>query len=151
MAEYKAIINRIQNRIFQQRSRNHALSVVMTQMQNGIIAVDEDLKVILITPVAKKYLGIIGNPEGVPVSEASKDVNLEEVFREAMQQCGVYTNDVAARTAVGRGHRPLRLYVSPMRNDGKVVGALAMIEDITELRRLEQVRTDFAAIVSDVL
>ena len=151
VAEYNAIISRTQSRIFQQRSRNHALSVVMTQMQNGIIAVDQDLKIILVTPVAKKLLGIVGNPEGMVVRETSKDVNLDEVFMEAMQQCGVYTNDVAARTAVGRGHRPLRLYVSPMRNDGKVVGALAMVEDITELRRLEQARTDFAANVSHEL
>ena len=151
VAEYNAIIARIQSRIFQQRSRNHALSVVMTQIQNGIIAVDQDLRVILLTPVAKKLLGIVGNAEGMPVREASKDVNLDEVFKEAMQQCGVYTNDVAARTTVGRGHRPLRLYVSPMRSDGKVVGALAMVEDITELRRLEQVRTDFAANVSHEL
>jgi len=151
VAEYNAIIARIQSRIFQQRSRNHALSVVMTQIQNGIIAVDQDLRVILLTPVAKKLLGIVGSAEGMPVSEASKDVKLDEVFNEAMQQCGVYTNDVAARTTVGRGHRPLRLYVSPMRNDGKVVGALAMVEDITELRRLEQVRTDFAANVSHEL
>ena len=151
VAEYNAIIARIQSRIFQQRSRNHALSVVMTQMQNGIIAVDQDLRVILVTPVAKKWLGIVGNPEGMLINEASKDVRLDEVFLEAMQQCGVYTNDVAARTAVGRGHRPLRLYVSPMRNDGKVVGALAMVEDITEMRRLEQARTDFAANVSHEL
>ena len=38
-----------------------------------------------------------------------------------------------------------------MRSDGKVVGALAMIEDITEIRRLEQARTDFAANVSHEL
>lgn len=149
--EYNAIIARIENRIIQQRSRNHALSVVMTQMQNGIIAVDQDLRVILVTPVAKKLLGIIGNPEGALITEASKDVRLDDVFTEAMQQRGVYTNDVAARRAVGRGHRPLRLYVSPMRKEGKVVGALAMVEDITELRRLEQVRTDFAANVSHEL
>ena len=68
-----------------------------------------------------------------------------------MRREGVYTNEVAARTAVGRGHRPLRFYVSPMRQDGKVVGALAMVEDITELRRLEQVRTDFVANVSHEL
>ena len=151
VTEYNAIIGRIQSRVFQQRSRNHALSVVMTQMQNGIIAVDQNLRVILVTPVAKRLLGIVGNPEGQQINEASKDVKLDEVFTEAMQQRGVYTNDVAARTAVGRGHRPLRLYVSPMRNDGKVVGALAMIEDITEIRRLEQARTDFAANVSHEL
>ena len=148
---YNAIIGRVQDRVLKQTSRNHAISVVMNQMQNGIIAVDENLKVILVTPVAKKLLGIIGTPEGKLISEASQNVRLDGVFNEAMRQGGVYTNEVAARTAVGRGHRPLRLYVSPMRNDGKVVGALAMVEDITEIRRLEQVRTDFAANVSHEL
>ena len=148
---YNAIIGRIQERVHKQASRNHALNVVMNQMQNGIIAVDENLKVILVTPVAKKLLGIVGTPEGKFVCDASKDVRLDGVFNEAMRQGGVYTNEVAARTAVGRGHRPLRLYVSPMRNDGRVVGALAMVEDITEIRRLEQVRTDFAANVSHEL
>lgn len=149
--EYNAIFGRMQDRVQKQASRNNALSVVMNQMQNGIIAVDENLRVMLVTPVAKKLLGIIGNPEGKLIAETSNDVNLDDVFKEAMQQGGVYTNEVAARTAVGRGHRPLRLYVSPMRNDGRVVGALAMVEDITEIRRLERVRTDFAANVSHEL
>ena len=150
-AEYNAIIARIQDRIFKQKNRNHVLSQVMSQMQNGIIAVDQSMNVIFITSVAKKLLGIVGNPEFRNVNEVSKDVKLDEVFTEAMRQGGVYTNEVAARTAVGRGHRPLRLYVSPMKQDDRVVGALAIVEDITELRRLEQVRTDFAANVSHEL
>ena len=149
--EYNAIISRIQDRIFKQKNRNHVLSTVMSQMQNGIVAIDQNQKVIFITPVAKKLLGVSGNPENVPITEISKDVKLDDVFTEAMHQQGVYTNEVAARTAMGRGHRPLRLYVSPMRRDDKVVGALAIVEDITELRRLEQVRTDFAANVSHEL
>ncbi len=151
VAQYNAIIARIQDRIFRQTNRNHVLSSVMSQMQNGIIAVDQNLNVIYITSVAKKLLGIVGNPEYKSISEVSKDVRLDDVFNEAMRQGGVYTNEVAARTAMGRGHRPLRLYVSPMRQDDKVVGALAIVEDITELRRLEQVRTDFAANVSHEL
>ena len=75
---FNAIVGRIQDRVLRQASRNHALSVVMNQMQNGIIAVDGNLKVILVTPVAKKLLGIIGNPEGRLVSEASKDVRLDD-------------------------------------------------------------------------
>ena len=150
-AEYNAIISRIQDRIFKQKDRNHVLSSVMSQMQNGIIAVDQNMNVIYITPVAKKLLGIVGNPEYKNINEVSRDVKLDEVFTEAMRQEGVYTNEVAARTAVGRGHRPLRLYVSPMRREEQVVGALAIVEDITELRRLEQVRTDFAANVSHEL
>ena len=151
VAEYNAIINNIQERIFKQKNRNRVLNSVMTQMQNGIIAVDSDLHITLVTTVAKKLLGISGNADGLSVSEASKDVKLDDVFTEAMQREGVYTNEVAARTAIGRGHRPLRLYVSPMQQNGKVQGALAIVEDITELRRLEQVRTDFAANVSHEL
>ena len=149
--EYNAVLSRIDERLFDQRSRNQALSVVMNQMQNGIIAVDDKLRVILVTPVAKQLLGITGSAQGMHINDASQDVRLDQVLSDAMRQVGVYTNEVAARTAIGRGHRPLRLYVSPMRKDGKVVGALAMVEDITELRRLEQVRTDFAANVSHEL
>ena len=148
---YNAIVARIQERVFRQRNRNHVLSTVMSQMQNGILAVDDDLRVIFVTSVAKKLLGIVGNAEGLNINDASKDVKLDDLFKEAMRQEGVYTNEVAARTAVGRGHRPLRLYVSPMRQNNKIVGALAIVEDITELRRLEQVRTDFAANVSHEL
>lgn len=148
---YNATIARIQDRVFRQRNRNHVLSMVMSQMQNGIIAVDDGLRVIFVTSIAKKLLGIVGNAEGMYINQASKDVKLDELFKEAMHQDGVYTNEVAARTAVGRGHRPLRLYVSCMRQDGRIVGALAIVEDITELRRLEQVRTDFAANVSHEL
>ncbi len=146
------VIEQIEQRVFSQRSRDHAISVIMNQMQSGIIVVDARMHILLVTPVARKLTGIAPNSEGVAVAEACKNVNLEGVFGEAMRrEGGVYTNEVAARTAVGRGHRPLRFYVSPMRQDGKVVGALAMVEDITELRRLEQVRTDFVANVSHEL
>lgn len=145
------VIEQIEQRVFRQRSRDHAISVIMNQMQSGIIVVDARMHILLVTPVARKLTGIAPNSEGVAVSEACKNISLEGVFGEAMRREGVYTNEVAARTAVGRGHRPLRFYVSPMRQDGKVVGALAMVEDITELRRLEQVRTDFVANVSHEL
>lgn len=149
--QLNSVLEQIEQRVFKQRSRDHALSVVMNQMQSGIIVVDARLHILLVTPMARKLLGVAPNSEGVAIAEASKDVNLDSVFAEAMRREGIYTNEVAARTAVGRGHRPLRLYVSPMRQEGKVIGALAMVEDITELRRLEQVRTDFVANVSHEL
>ena len=149
---YNLLLSRLQDRLKKLHSRNQAVDLVMTRMQNGLIAVDADLRVMLVTPVAKELLGIKGNAEGMPIVEASKDVRLDQLFSDAMQHAdGIYTNEVAARTSAGRGHRPLRLYVSVMRQEGKVVGALALVEDITKLRMLEQVRTDFAANVSHEL
>ena len=133
------------------RRRNHAMNMVTNTMQNGILAVDSDLHIVLINPAAKQLLDISGSAEGMSISEASHDVKLNSVFTDAMGQEGVYTCDVVARTAVGRARRPLRLYVTALRDDGNTVGALALVEDVTELKRLEQVRTDFAANVSHEL
>jgi PAS domain-containing protein len=97
----------------------------MNYMQNGILAVDEKLNVILVTPSAKKLLGIVGRiDDPVPLNQASRDVKLDAAFREAMGQDGVYTTEVAVRTGMGRAHMPVRLYMTPMTKDGAVVGAV---------------------------
>ncbi len=143
---------RINDLLNRENSRNQALSAVMNQIQNGLLAVNSDFEVILMTPVAKARLGIHEPCEGKKVGELSKDVNLESLFSEAMTQDGVYTGEIAVREGTnGRGKTPLRLYISAMKRDGEIVGAVAMIEDITELRNLEQLRTDFTANVSHEL
>lgn len=143
---------RINDLLNRENSRNQALSAVMNQIQNGLLAVNSDFEVILMTPVAKARLGIHEPCEGKKVGELSKDVNLESLFSEAMSQDGVYTGEIAVREGTsGRAKTPLRLYISAMKRDGDIVGAVAMIEDITELRNLEQLRTDFTANVSHEL
>lgn len=144
--------SRIQEQLMRQNRRTRAMSAVLNQSQNGMLAVDEDLRITLATASAKKLLGIKGNCDGVLLEVACNTVDLKPVFQEAMKHDGVYTNEVAVRSGTtGRGHMPLRLYVSPLQQDGAVVGAVAMVEDITELRRMEQIRTDFAANVSHEL
>ncbi len=151
-AHFNEVLSRIQDSVYKNKARNQALSTVMNYMQNGILAVDEKLNLILVTPSAKKLLGITGAiDDPVPLEQASRDVKLDSAFKEAMGQEGVYTTEVAVRTGMGRAHMPVRLYMTPMTKDGEVVGAVALVEDITELRRLEQVRTDFAANVSHEL
>ena len=128
------------------------ISVIMNQMQSGIIVVDARMHILLVTPVARKLTGIAPNSEGVAVAEACKNVNLEACLA---RPCAARAASIPMRSPRAppwaAATRPLRFYVSPMRQDGKVVGALAMVEDITELRRLEQVRTDFVANVSHEL
>lgn len=148
---FNEMAEQIERKWMSVRRRNHAMNMVTNTMQNGILAVDSDLHIVLINPAAKQMLGIVGSAEGMSISEASHDVQLNSVFTDAMAQEGVYTRDVIARTAVGRARRPLRLYATALRDDGNTVGALALVEDVTELKRLEQVRTDFAANVSHEL
>ena len=149
--QFNAVVSRLEEQVFRVGTRNRALSNVMNQMRSGILVVDSEMKVVLLSSAAKQLLGIKGNAEGQYIANASKDVPLEQAFADASGHEGVYICEVAARTETGRAHRPLRLYISAMLQDGNVVGMLAMVDDISELRRLEQVRTDFAANVSHEL
>lgn len=149
--QFNAVVSRLEEQVFRVGTRNRALNNIMNQMRSGILVVDSSMKIILLSSVAKQLLGIKGNVEGQYIASASKDVPLEQAFADATAHEGVYICEVAARTETGRAHRPLRLYISTMLQDGNVVGMMALVDDISELRRLEQVRTDFAANVSHEL
>lgn len=149
--EYNTMCNNVQRVVEDLRRKNSTMSTMILHMQSGILAVDESLRIMLVNPAAKRLLGMVGAVEGMVVTDASRDVHIEQLLRDAMGKPGVYTGEVAARTSGGRSRRPLRLYVTDMRREGDALGAVALIEDITELRKLEQVRTDFAANVSHEL
>ena len=51
----------------------------------------------------------------------------------------------------GPPHRTLHLTAAPLVNDARLVGAAAVIEDVSERRRLEAVRRDFVANISHEL
>ena len=144
--EINEAARRIEETITRQNRRTRAMSAVLNQSQSGMLAVDDQMNITLVTAVAKQLLGMKSNCDGIPLQQATKDVQLEDVFEEAMKQDGITTNEVTAH-----GGKPLRLYLSPLKQDDKTVGAVAMVEDISELRRMEQVRTDFAANVSHEL
>ncbi len=115
-------------------------------------------------------LALAGVPEGVVVADEHGDV----VFRNAQadQVIGSQQPDVLAEEAVmrllrsaaadgrsgeetldlyGPPRRTLTIHARPLETDWRGVGAAAVIEDVSEKRRLEAVRRDFVANISHEL
>lgn len=151
VSSFNQILSRLHDKVFRQTAHNQALNTVMNGMNTGLLAVDSELRILIVTPTAKRLLGITGNVENMHISQALSDAILEHVLKDAMAQDGMYTNSVAIRNTVGRGKKPLKLYVTAMKRNDKLMGAVAMIEDITEIRRMEQMQTDFVSNVSHEL
>ena len=149
--EFNRTLDSVNKRVFDQRTRNFALASALNHIVNGVMTINENGIIEFINVPAKKLLGISGTVIGKPYSGITEHVKLEEVFAGASSARGVYTTEVAAYTGVGRSKRVLRLFISQLNKDGKPAGALALIEDITRVRDLEQQRTDFAAAVSHEL
>ncbi|MBR6498561.1 MAG: PAS domain S-box protein [Clostridia bacterium] len=148
--KYNATLARVQDRVFRQVRRNRVLGQMLNQMHNGLITVDTDLNVTFANSNAGKLFGKdVKNAEGRPLKDVFDNEDLEELIGRAISESSrqVYTGDTESLRANG-GTRPLRMYTSSMFSEGKCTGALVVVEDITEIRNLEQVRTDFAANVS---
>src|SRR5262249_58170790 len=74
----------------------------------------------------------------------------EEVFRESRKEPagGMVSREVRLTAPVGR---VLQVHAIPLALTGQERGLMMVVHDITELRRLEQVRTEFVANVSHEL
>ena len=149
-AKYNATLSRVQDRVFNQQRKNRIFGQVINQMKTGIITVDNDLRVGFTTNITGDLFGVdTTEAENQSIASVFNNEDLENAFREAMgsNTGNMYVKEIEGMTPAG-GVRPLRIYASPLYREGKSAGVIAVIEDITEIKKLEQLRTDFAANVS---
>ncbi len=127
------------------------VTAILEGMVEGVMAVDGQGCILWMNERARVLAGVGAGPvEGRPLLEAVRNADLHEIAREAR----------AAAEGVGL-HRELRLSRLPARSLqvtavplrlGAGAPAVVMVfHDVTELRRLEQVRTEFIANVSHEL
>ena len=142
LSTLRSMNTRLQDTVEKLQHKSVELESVIDHMING-------LSVVQMNNAAKHMLGVTGSVEGKPVLEATGNSRLEAGLQEAMEHEELVTLELPVR-ATPR-HRLIRLYVSPLEHENESIGAVALLEDITELRNLEQMRTDFAANVTHEL
>lgn len=140
---------RLQETVEKLQHKSAELESIIDHMLNGLIAVDGQLHVVQMNNAAKHMLGVTGSVKGKHVLEATGNSRLETILQEAMEHEELITLELPVRAAPR--HRLIRLYISPLEHENESIGAVALLEDITEIRNLEQIRTDFAANVTHEL
>lgn len=146
---FNAMAERLQKTIEQLNHKSAEIESIISAMNNGLIAVDEQMHVIRVNPAARRMFDVHGNPYNKYVLDVTRNAKLESHLVAAMEQGELYTAELPVR--VNSENKLLRLYITGLQQENQSVGALALIEDITELRRLEQVRIDFVANVTHEL
>jgi two-component system phosphate regulon sensor histidine kinase PhoR len=102
----------------------------------GIVHVDDALRVDLANTAAHVFLDRApGAMVGRTTIEAFVDRRIEEIVREALE-AGAATGEVTVRGSDGQS-LVIRARRSPVR------GVWVVLEDVTELRRLQQIRAEF--------
>jgi two-component system phosphate regulon sensor histidine kinase PhoR len=143
--------SRLREKIGDLEQERATVAAILDAMVEGVIAVDGRERVVLVNGRARGMFGISGRRvEGRPFLELVRSADLHEVFRACRDAPPGSVLERELRLSAP-GERLLAVHAAPWTRADAGAGVLLVAHDITELRRLEQVRTEFVANVSHEL
>jgi two-component system, OmpR family, phosphate regulon sensor histidine kinase PhoR len=124
---------------------------VLGSMNEGVLAIDTTERVITLNRAAATVLGVnLSEARGRSIQEVVRNVQLQRFITQTLASDQPLEDDVTLTT--DPEPRFLQASGTPLRNpDGGKLGALVVLNDVTRLRRLENVRREFVANVSHEL
>lgn len=130
--------------------RNEAEAVLLSMME-GVLAVNAQEELMLINQAACDLLGV-ESPDalGKPILEVVRNAQLQRFIQQALAQVAPSEGVLTLRDE--GGERILQVRGTLLRNnEQETIGVLVVLDDITRVRRLEDMRRDFVANVSHEL
>ena len=124
-------------------------TAILDGMVEGVIAVDGHESILLMNERARAMFGVgHGRGDGKPFLEVIRNADLHEIFRESRRAGDVARREVRLTAPI---ERFLRVTAVRLLLAGEPPGLVMVVDDVTALRRLEHVRTEFVANVSHEL
>ena len=139
-----------QTRVLVERAKLEAArrEAILASMAEGVLAVDERLRVTFCNQALARLAGTRTPSSGMPLMELVRDTMLQETLSEVVRSGQPAKLNLQIPAGSGRS---FELLAAPLVSGGKPgdkPGAIAILHDITDLERLENVRKDFVANVS---
>lgn len=136
--------------IEQETGQRSEIEAILGCMVEGLVAVDNDERVIRMNQAAAKLFDVTGKPlPGRPIQEAIRQSELQHFVQRALE----YETPIEEELVLpGPQQRYLHAQAAPLTGVGQGrIGVLIVLHDLTRLRQLESVRRDFVANVSHEL
>ncbi len=132
-------------------SQRNELKAVFSSMVEAVLVVDTSERLVSANSAAGKFLHMSSpDIEGLPIDKAIKNIDLIRFIRTAMAQEEPLENEIIARD--GSGDLLLHVLGTPLKDPAaNIVGSLIVLNVVTRLRKLENIRKDFVANVSHEL
>ncbi|MEE2719415.1 MAG: ATP-binding protein [Planctomycetota bacterium] len=134
----------------QLRMQGSEMTSILQSMSNGVIALDLDSRVLSMNRVALHMFGLMGRDvRGRLLQEFVRDPALNSFVQLAIRE-GEHRFEEVELAALD--DRRMQLTSEPLLDaEDRIIGVVMVFNEVTLLRQLETIRTDFAANVSHEL
>jgi len=131
------------------RRQNNNIQSILVSMVEGVVAVDKDTRITSINPSIENIFAVkISEVEGKLFLEAIRNNDLAEVIGEVLESKKAVSKELNLAWPV---QKVFQANATPIFEGERIAGCLLVIHDVTEIRKLERVRSDFVANVSHEL
>jgi len=128
---------------------NNRIRAILNSMIEGVIAMDEDTRILSLNPTAESIFNIThANVLNKLFLEVFPNNDIAEVITQVLNKGEFVSKELSLVWPV---QKVFQVNASPIFESGKISGCLLVTHDITEIRRLEIMRRDFVANVSHEL
>lgn len=132
--------------------RNKSLAIVKS-IEDPIIVTDNDYRIILVNKSAERVFRI--SEKDVSGRHFLESINNEDIFnriKASMDECnGEEKNEVLAINNNGKTSYYIIRVTSILGNEEEVYGTVTVLQDVTGLKKMERIKSDFVSTVSHEL
>lgn len=141
---FNNMADQLQSKMNEIVDKQNRLESILNCMQSGVIAVDNNNDIITVNPYAQRIFGININATGKSLNDCIEDKRIKDILK------GEDGTEVQVKIKKP-ARRFLKIKTATVINGYKRIGRVIAIQDITEMKRLENIRTQFVANVSHEL
>ena len=141
----------LKEQINQINTSKQSLEAILTNMASGVIVINQKGQIENINPQAKNIFGIEAEDvEGRPYHQVIRNFsfleNIDEVFKKQILETVYFELSLSHPREL-----TVRIYATPIIYEDKIQRVVIVCHDITSLKQLEKLKTDFVANASHEL
>ncbi|MFQ5611809.1 MAG: ATP-binding protein [Anaerolineae bacterium] len=144
---FNDMADRLQRQLRKLSDERSRLAAVLEHMADGVLITDGAGTVQLINPAAARLLGV---PEAAALGRSFVEVVRDHQLVELWEDCCQGNQEQVAAIELERLGLFLQVIITPLRN-GEAPERFVILQDLTQIRRLETTRRDFVSNISHEL
>lgn len=136
----------LDDRINTVENHRNELEAVLSSMIEGVIAIDHHRRIISINRAANLFFGVERDCVGRSINEIIRNINFQKLIERSVDNHEVLQEDITFKRNKAR---ILNVRSTQLKDSSNhKIGTLIIFNDVTNIRNLENMRSDFAANVS---
>lgn len=145
---FNQMVDRVNAKVEEISNEKSKIEAIVGSIGDGIIAVNLNKEIVLINLAARDIFSVEQEVVGTSLINITQNYKLEELIDKALTESKSLTEEIELLLPE---ERTFRVRLAPIIRENEAVGVVVSLRDITDIRQLQQMRTEFVSNVSHEL